>query len=92
MSDDYALIVPRAGKEKETARLLLELATRARDVKTNTDGPGVTFVVPAWLAKQYNQSGETEVTGVKRRGRPPGRPTKAVPAQAQAEATTESED
>lgn len=89
MSEEYALIVPRSGKEKETARLLLELADRARDVKTNTDGPGVTFVVPQELAKRYQQSGETEVTGVKRRGRPPGRPK----AQAQAEATTiESED
>ena len=76
---DDALIVPRAGKEQETATLLLELADRRRDVKTNTDGPGLVFVVPEYLHKKYLQSGESEVTGVKRRGRPPGR-AKAAPA------------
>lgn len=89
MSND-AVVVPKAGREKETARLLLELADHPRHVKTNTDGPGVTFVVPEYLNRKYLQSGETEITGVKRRGRPPGR---SKPAQAQAEAETpESED
>lgn len=89
MSDDV-LVVPRAGMEKETARLLLDLADHPRHVKTNSDGPGITFVVPEYLHKKYLQSGETKVTGVKRRGRPPGRTNQA--AQAQAEAATESED
>lgn len=70
---DYdSLVVPQAGKEKETARLLLDLADHPRHVRTNSDGPGMTFVVPAYLAKKYQQSGESEVTGAKRRGRPPG--------------------
>lgn len=89
--DNDAIIVPQAGKEKETIRLLLELADNRRHVRTNTDGPGLVLVVPEYLAKKYNQSGETEVTGVKRRGRPPGSGRKAALAQAEAE-TPESED
>lgn len=89
MSDE-ALVVPRAGKEKETARLLLKLAEHPRHVKTNTDGPGVTFVVPEYLHRKYLQSGEDQITGVKRRGRPPAW-KKAAQAQAEAE-TPESED
>lgn len=89
--DDDAIIVPKPGKEKETIRLLLELADHRRHVRTNTDGPGLVLVVPAYLAQKYNQSGETEVTGVKRRGRPPGSGKKAAPAPVEAE-TPESED
>lgn len=75
-----SVVVPQAGKEKETVRLLLDLAEHPRHVKTSSDGPGLTFVVPEYLAKKYNQSGEEEVTGVKRRGRPPGsKNTKARP-------------
>lgn len=80
---DYdSIVVPQAGKEKETARLLLDLANRQRHVRTNSDGPGMTFVVPAYLAKKYHQSGETPLTGVKRRGRPPGAKNKTRAAGA----------
>lgn len=89
--ENDAIIVPQAGKEKETIRLLLELADHRRHVRTNTDGPGLVLIVPEYLARKYNQSGETEVTGVKRRGRPPGSGRKAAQAQAEAE-TPESED
>jgi hypothetical protein len=89
--DNDAIIVPQPGKEKETIRLLLDLADHRRHVRTNTDGPGLVLVVPEYLAKKYNQSGETEVTGVKRRGRPPGSGKKAAQAPAEAE-TPESED
>lgn len=89
--DEYAVIVPRPGREKETIRLLLSLAEHRRHVKTNTDGPGLVLMVPEYLEKKYRQSGETEVTGVKRRGRPRGSVNR--PAQAEAEADTpESED
>lgn len=81
--DDDALIVPKPGKEKETIRLLLDLADKARHVRTNTDGPGLVLIVPEYLHKKYLQSGESEVTGVKRRGRPPGR----AKASAEVEAT-----
>lgn len=85
---DYdSLIVPQAGKEEETARLLLDLADSKKHVRTNSDGPGLTFTVPEYLAKRYQQSGETEVTGVKRRGRPPG--SKNTKTQARA---TETDD
>ena len=88
---DYnSLVVPQAGKEQDTARLLLDLADSPRHVRTNTDGPGITFVVPEYLAKKYQQSGQTEVTGAKRRGRPPGSKNKT---QAEAGATdTDGED
>ena len=92
--DNDALIVPEPGKEEETIRLLLKLADRQRHVRTNSDGPGLVLIVPEYLSKKYQQhlqSEGTEVTGPKRRGRPPGRASK--PAQAQAEADTpESED
>lgn len=88
--DDYALIVPKPGKEKETIRLLLELAENRRHVQTNTDGPGLTLIVPEYLHKKYIQSGETTLTGRKPRGRPPAW-KKAAQAAAEAE-TPESED
>lgn len=77
---DDALIVPKPGQEKETIRLLLSLADKPRHVKVNTDNTGLTLTVPEYLHKKFIQSGETEITGAKRRGRPPGRSTKAVEA------------
>jgi len=91
MDEGYALVVPKPGKEKETIRLLLDLAEKARHVKTNTDGSGIAFVVPEYLHKKYIQSGETEITGQRRRGRPPGSGRKPAPVPF-GEAASESED
>lgn len=70
------VIVPEAGKEKETLRLLLDLADKARHVQLNSDDPG-TFYVPEYLAERYQAAGDKPVG--KRRGRPPGS-TKAAKA------------
>lgn len=67
-----AVISPHLGKERETAQLLLELASNPRDVQTRTDG-GLVFEVPDELYDRYINRATPEVTG-KRRG--PGRPPK----------------
>lgn len=68
------------GKDKETARLLLNLANDVNDVKTNTDN-GFAFIVPEYLHELYLQALKPEVEPVvadqfKRR---PGRPRKVQP-------------
>lgn len=75
--DSNVLIVPESGKEAETLRLLLDLADRARHVKTSSDDGG--YYVPEYLAEKYQQAA-TEQPAPKRRGRPPGSRTKAVVA------------
>lgn len=91
---EFVQVVPQQGREKEMFQLLLQLADSPRDVKVNTDGPGVTAMVPAELAYKYQQTGEEKVTGMKRRGRPPGRkstrPTAAPISEPEADTEGES--
>jgi hypothetical protein len=71
---DGSLVVPQPGREKETIRLLLELADHPRHVRTNTDGPGLVLNVPSYLHERYVAATAAEQPPTpKRRGRPPGR-------------------
>lgn len=72
---DWVKVLP--GEDPgQTARDLLSLATSAHDVRTSSDD-GLAFVVPAWLAEQYDTAiGEIatveeqdEPVAPKRRGR-----------------------
>lgn len=62
MTDDWVLIIPGKEGPKVAAALLLELATSPRDVRT--DGNGLEFRVPPYLAELYNP---TPVPAPKRR-------------------------
>lgn len=53
-----AVIVPKPGLRKETAQLLLELADKPRDVRTNTDSGQLAFEVPEALYERYVKHGE----------------------------------
>ena len=51
-NDDWVLIIPGMEGPKVTAAILLELATSPQDVRT--DGNGLEFRVPPYLAELYN--------------------------------------
>lgn len=83
-----AVIVPEPGKEKETLRLLLDLADKPRHVKLNSDDPGSSFYVPEYLAEKYAalaagvEDDAEPQAAPKRRGRPPGRSNTKAPQAA----------
>lgn len=77
-----ATVYPKHGKEKETAQLLLALASDPREVGTVTDD-GFAFVVSDELHEKYLEAvtnpdpGPTNAEQAKRR---PGRPRKDAQA------------
>lgn len=50
--NDWITVVPAAGRIKETARALLDLAVSPDDVRTIRNGSE--FMVPPYLAELYN--------------------------------------
>lgn len=77
MEDFAAYICPAKSDVKETAKLLLSLATKARHVQVEMDGPGGTqFRVPGYLHDRYleavhgTEAEEPAKPARKGRGRP----------------------
>lgn len=82
-----ALISPPPDDKTEHLRLLLGLADDVNHVQTTMDGPtGLAFVVPEYLAEQYEkalgfQAGGDEATRDAPVKRKPGRPKKNTDIQ-----------